>query len=69
MATAGAAIIGVSVTLWLLNVAVSARVGAPVTTGDPWNLKETGQFTREWAWFEERLEERRRRTTSDVGDD
>ncbi|QLG63503.1 cbb3-type cytochrome c oxidase subunit I [Halorarum salinum] len=69
IATGGAAIIGASVTLWLFNLVQSMRVGAPVTTGDPWNLKETGQFTREWAWFEERLEERRRRTTSGVEDD
>ncbi len=68
-ATGGAAIIGISVTLWLFNVAQSARVGTPVTTGDPWDLKETGQFSREWAWFEERLAERRRRTTSGTEED
>ncbi|QLG29362.1 cbb3-type cytochrome c oxidase subunit I [Halorarum halophilum] len=69
VATVGAAIIGVSVTLWLFNLVQSARIGAPVTTGDPWNLKETGQFSREWEWFEEQLEERRRRTTSGFEDE
>jgi cytochrome c oxidase subunit 1 len=36
----------------------SARYGDPVADADPWNLKETGQFTREWQWFERRLESR-----------
>mgnify|MGYP000524835720 CR=1 FL=1 len=57
-ATVGAYLIGLSVLLWLYNVLWSARHGEPVADADPWDLKETGQFTREWQWFERRLEDR-----------
>ncbi|SFC07760.1 cytochrome c oxidase subunit 1 [Halobiforma haloterrestris] len=59
IASLGALVLGVSVVLWLVNMVQSARVGPVVRDADVWNLKETGQFTREWQWFEERLEERR----------
>jgi cytochrome c oxidase subunit 1 len=54
----GAYLVGVDVVLWLYNVVQSLRTGAVVTDADVWNLKETGQFTREWQWFERRLNER-----------
>ncbi len=58
VASIGAFILGVSVVLWLVNMIQSARAGPIVRDADVWELKETGQFTREWQWFEERLEER-----------
>ncbi|MFC7069247.1 cbb3-type cytochrome c oxidase subunit I [Halobaculum lipolyticum] len=66
VATFGAAIIGVAVSLWLFNMVRSIRMGTPVVDADVWDLKESGQFTREWQWFEERLERRRRRRVSDA---
>jgi cytochrome c oxidase subunit 1 len=57
-ATIGAYLIGLSVLLWLYNLLWSARTGQPVQDGDPWDLKETDQFTKEWQWFERRLEDR-----------
>ncbi|WP_148413682.1 DUF6789 family protein [Haloferax sp. KTX1] len=55
IATVGAYVIGLSVLLWLYNVVVSYWRGEPVETTDPWNLKATGQFTKEWEWFESRM--------------
>ncbi|APW99557.1 cytochrome-c oxidase [Halobiforma lacisalsi AJ5] len=63
IASLGALVLGVSVVLWLVNMVQSARVGPVVRDADVWNLKETGQFTREWQWFEERLEDRRADST------
>jgi cytochrome c oxidase subunit 1 len=57
-ASFGAYIIGSSVLLWLGNMLLSARTGRRVTDADVWNLKPTNQFTREWQWFEDQLEER-----------
>ncbi|WP_114577684.1 cbb3-type cytochrome c oxidase subunit I [Saliphagus sp. LR7] len=59
VASIGAFVIGVSVVLWLVNLVQSIRVGPIVEDADVWNLKETGQFTREWQWFEDRIEKRR----------
>jgi cytochrome c oxidase subunit 1 len=56
-ASVGAALIFAGVNVWLYNMVQSYRVGEKVESGDPWNLKESGQFTREWQWFEERLKE------------
>jgi cytochrome c oxidase subunit 1 len=58
VATAGAFILGLTALLWVGNMLQSYRLGTIVTDPDPWDLKETGQFSREWQWFEERLEER-----------
>ncbi|SNZ02542.1 cytochrome c oxidase subunit 1 [Natronoarchaeum philippinense] len=57
IASIGAYTLGVGVVLWVINMVQSARVGPVVRDADVWNLKETGQFTREWQWFEKRLEE------------
>jgi cytochrome c oxidase subunit 1 len=58
IATVGAYIIGLSALLWLYNMLVSYWQGAIVKTTDPWELKATGQFTREWQWFEDRMVEK-----------
>jgi len=55
LATVGAYVIGLAVLLWLYNMVASYWRGQPVRTTDPWELKATGQFTREWQWFEDRL--------------
>ncbi|MFB6164776.1 MAG: DUF6789 family protein [Haloarculaceae archaeon] len=55
-ATITAFLIGISVLLWVYNMVWSYWRGAPVTDADVWNLKATGQFSREWQWFEDRLE-------------
>ncbi|QDX41811.1 cytochrome-c oxidase [Salarchaeum sp. JOR-1] len=56
IATLGAVIMAVGQIIWLWNVVQSFRSGKRVEDGDPWNLKTTGQFTREWAWFEQKLQ-------------
>ncbi|SIQ97469.1 cytochrome c oxidase subunit 1 [Haladaptatus litoreus] len=58
IATVGAFLIGLSVLLWLYNMLWSFWSGTPVQTADVWGLKRTQQFTREWQWFERRLEEK-----------
>ncbi|GGK65727.1 DUF6789 family protein [Haloarcula sebkhae] len=55
IATVGGYVIGLSALLWLYNMLVSYWRGTPVTTTDPWGLKTTNQFTREWQWFEQRM--------------
>ncbi|NLV12497.1 DUF6789 family protein [Haloarcula argentinensis] len=55
IATVGGYVIGLSALLWLYNMLVSYWRGTPVTTTDPWGLKATNQFTREWQWFEQRM--------------
>ena len=57
VATVGAYAIGAGTVLWLWNMVQSYRRGPPVTDADVWDLKATGQFTREWQWFERRLDE------------
>ncbi|MFC7235497.1 DUF6789 family protein [Halosegnis marinus] len=58
VASIGAFLIGMAVLLWLYNMVWSYWHGDPVESGDPWDLKATDQFTREWQWFESRLESR-----------
>jgi len=58
VASVGAFVIGVAVLLWLYNMVWSYWNGRPVEDADVWNLKRTNQFTREWAWLEDRLERR-----------
>ena len=68
VASVGAFIIGVSVMLWLWNMVQSYRIGTRVHDADVWNLKEIGQFTREWQWFEQQLSDRYA-TDGDASDD
>ena len=58
VATVGGYVIGLSALLWLYNVLVSYWRGERVKSTDPWELKATEQFTREWQWFEARMVER-----------
>jgi cytochrome c oxidase subunit 1 len=58
IATIGAYVIGLSVLLWLYNMLVSYWQGEIVQTTDPWELKATNQFTREWQWFEDQMVEK-----------
>ena len=55
VATVGGYVIGLSALLWLYNLLSSCWVGERVRTTDPWNLKATEQFSREWQWFEDRM--------------
>jgi cytochrome c oxidase subunit 1 len=61
----GAFVIFIGVIIWLYNMIQSYRIGPVVMDADVWNLKPIDQFTREWQWFEERLEERRRKIGED----
>lgn len=56
MATFGALLITVSTIIWIWNVVQSWYEAPIVEDSDPWNLKETGQFTNEWQWHERRTE-------------
>jgi len=58
IATVGGYVIGLSALLWLYNMLGSYWQGDRVRTTDPWNLKATSQFTREWQWFEDRMVEK-----------
>ncbi|MDS0298741.1 cbb3-type cytochrome c oxidase subunit I [Halogeometricum sp. S1BR25-6] len=57
IATVGAFVLAASVGIWLFNMVNSFRTGPVVRTPDPWNLKESNQFSREWQWFERRMSE------------
>jgi cytochrome c oxidase subunit 1 len=55
VATVGGYVVGLSALLWLYNLVSSYWRGEPVRSTDPWDLKSTGQFTKEWQWFESRM--------------
>jgi cytochrome c oxidase subunit 1 len=55
VATVGAFIILFGQIIWLWNMTQSYIEGPVVEDGDPWDLKETGQHSREFQWFEEEL--------------
>jgi cytochrome c oxidase subunit 1 len=56
IATLGAVIMAVGQVIWLWNMIQSYFEGPVVEDGDPWDLKERGMETKEWAWFERKLE-------------
>ncbi|WP_458187680.1 cbb3-type cytochrome c oxidase subunit I [Haladaptatus sp. NG-WS-4] len=56
VATVGAILIALGTAVWVWNMLQSYRKGPVVTDADVWNLKEDGFFTREWQWFEDRLD-------------
>jgi cytochrome c oxidase subunit 1 len=61
VASIGAFVIGISVLLLVYNLVHSCFRGPRVRDADVWDLKESGPagaFSREWRWFEERLEEK-----------
>jgi len=66
-ASVGALLLAVAVVLWLIVLVQGARVGPRVRDADPWDLRETGQFTREWQWFEGQLAEYRDQSDGDGG--
>ena len=55
-ATAGALLLAFGQIIFVWNLVQSWLEGPRVTDGDPWDLKETGQHGREWAWFERQQE-------------
>jgi cytochrome c oxidase subunit 1 len=56
LATAGALILAVGQLIFVWNLVTSWLEGPEVDDGDPWDLDETGQRTREWDWFGRKLE-------------
>jgi cytochrome c oxidase subunit 1 len=58
IATVGAYVVGLAALLWLYNMLASYWRGDRVRSTDPWDLKATGQFTKEWQWFEDRMVEK-----------
>lgn len=65
VSSVGVYLIGIGVVLCVINMIQSLRVGALVTDADVWNLKEIGQFTGEWQWFERKLEAQRKEDERD----
>ena len=56
LATFGALIIFVGQVIWVWNLVQSWYEAPLLEDTDPWNLKETNQFTLEWQWNERRME-------------
>ncbi|EMA54799.1 cbb3-type cytochrome c oxidase subunit I [Halococcus salifodinae] len=56
LATLGALIIFVGQVIWVWNFVQSWYEAPSMEDADPWNLKESGQFTQEWQWHERRTE-------------
>jgi cytochrome c oxidase subunit 1 len=56
LSSIGAYVMGIATLMWLFNMIQSYRVGAVVTDADVWDLKRSNQFSREWQWFERRLD-------------
>lgn len=56
LATLGAFIIMVGQLIWIWNFVQSWLEAPLLEDTDPWNLKESNQFTHEWRWNERRLE-------------
>ncbi|MFC7177346.1 cbb3-type cytochrome c oxidase subunit I [Halosegnis marinus] len=55
IATVGAFIIMFAQIIWVWNMVQSYLEGPVVEDGDPWDLKETNQHSREFQWFEDQL--------------
>jgi cytochrome c oxidase subunit I len=53
----GAALLALGQLVWLWNMVQSYRRGRIVMDADVWDLKRYGMFTKEWEWFEARLEQ------------
>jgi cytochrome c oxidase subunit 1 len=56
LATLGALIIFVGQVIWIWNIVQSWYEAPTLEDVDPWDLKESGQFTHEWQWHERRTE-------------
>jgi cytochrome c oxidase subunit 1 len=55
IATIGAFFLLFAQLLWVWNMVQSYIEGPTVEDGDPWNLKEIGQHSREFQWFEDQV--------------
>jgi cytochrome c oxidase subunit I len=58
VATLGAVLISVGFVIFLWNMIQSWSEGPVLDDDDPWDLRETNQYTREWRWHSRRLETR-----------
>jgi cytochrome c oxidase subunit 1 len=56
LATLGAFILLVGQIIWVWNIVQSWYEAPTLDDNDPWDLKESNQFTNEWAWNERRME-------------
>ncbi|HET7322900.1 MAG TPA: cbb3-type cytochrome c oxidase subunit I, partial [Halococcus sp.] len=56
IATLGAFLIFIGQAIWVWNMVQSWYQAPMLEDTDPWNLKESNQFTHEWQWNERRLE-------------
>jgi len=56
VASVGALLMFVGGLVWVYNFVVSWLEGPRVEDADPWNLKDNGLRTNEWAWFERKRE-------------
>jgi cytochrome c oxidase subunit 1 len=56
VATLGAFLIAIGTTIFLWNVIHSWYEAPTIEDGDPWDLEESDQYTREWQYHERRLE-------------
>ena len=55
-ASVGAFLIFIGGVVFLWNMIQSYLEGPVVEDGDPWNLKDDGLTTKEWTWFESKVE-------------
>jgi len=56
IATIGAFLIAIGTAIWLWNMVQSWYEAPTLDDGDPWNLENTNQLTREWVWQQRRIE-------------
>ena len=56
LTTLGAFILLVGQIIWVWNIVQSWYEAPTLEDNDPWDLKESNQFTNEWRWNERRLE-------------
>ncbi|WP_407045747.1 cbb3-type cytochrome c oxidase subunit I [Haloarcula laminariae] len=52
LATIGVVLLTVGQLIFVWNIVTSWLEGPKVQDGDPWDLRDTGQYPREFAWFE-----------------
>ena len=57
LATVGAVVLLIGQIIFVWNIVSSWREGRRVENGDPWNLKEDDLYSREFHWFDERLDD------------
>ncbi|MUV88880.1 cytochrome c oxidase subunit I [Halapricum sp. CBA1109] len=57
LATVGAVVLLIGQIIFVWNIVSSWREGRRVENGDPWNLKDDDLYSREFHWFDERLDD------------